>query len=102
VIALAVFAAAELVLIGVLVRERYRVHPDLGPLLETIASLCQRVQAPGAAVLEHDERTREQPPEGYAPTAIEPDDDKAYWLSREALAEGAMTYETEHVGHDGS
>jgi len=100
--ALTALAAAELVLIGVLVRDRYRAHPDLEPLLNTIQSLCQRLQAPGTAVLEHDERVRVQPPEGYAPPAIEPDDDEAYWLSREALAEGAMKYETEHVGHDGS
>lgn len=92
---LAVIATAELVLIGVLVRARYRAHPDLEPLLEAIASLCQRVQAPGTAVLEHDERNRLQRPQEYAPPAVEPEDDDGYWLSREHLAEAAMKYETE-------
>ena len=101
-IALAALAAAELVLIGFLVWERHRAHPDLEPLVNTIADLCQRVQAPGAAVLAHHEGKQSPPGPEYAPPAIEPDNDEQYWLSREALAEGAMKYETEHVGHDGS
>lgn len=97
-IALAVIAGVELLLIGFLVWERHRAHPDLAPLLDTLDALCQRVQAPGAAVLAYDEAHREAPPEGYAPPGIEPDDDEAYWLSRERLAEGAMDYETQSVG----
>lgn len=97
--ALAALAAAELVLIGFLVWDRRRAHPDLAPLVKTIADLCQRLQAPGAAIVAYDEATRPHPPQDYAPPAIEPDDDDAYWLSREKLAEAAMRYETD--GSDG-
>lgn len=91
---LAALAAVELVLIGFLVWERHRAHPDLEPLLRTITDLCQRLQAPGAAVLEHDERVRpRQPGPQYAPPALEPDDDKAFWKSREELADYAMSEE---------
>lgn len=87
-IGLSVIAAAELVLIGWLVWQQQR----------AVQALCQRIQAPGAAVVAYDEAQREAPPEGYAPPGIEPDDDDAYWLSRDRLAEGAMDYETQSVG----
>jgi len=93
--ALVVFAAAELALIGFLVWNRQRTHPDLQSLLGIIGELCQRLQAPGAAVLEHDERVRGRPSTEYAPPAIEPDDDDAYWMSREKLADYAMREETD-------
>lgn len=93
-IALAAIAAAEFVLIGFLVWDRHRAHPDLEPLLVALAGLCQRIQAPAAAVLEHDEQVRTRHSEEYAPPALEPDDDEQYWLSREKLAEYAMTEET--------
>lgn len=98
--ALAIIAAAELVLIGFLVWERHRAHPDLDPLLDTITKLCQRVQAPGAAVVAFDEATRQHPPESYAPPGIEPDDDDSYWLSRDKLADYAMTQETDGRSED--
>jgi hypothetical protein len=89
--ALAIIAAAELALITFLIWERTRA---LTPLLATIAELCQRLQAPGAAVLAHDEAARGRPPAEYAPPALEPDDDESYWMSREKLAEYAMNEET--------
>jgi hypothetical protein len=87
---LAVIAAAELILIGVLVLERRKASADFIALVDR---LCQRVQAPGAAVLEHDEQVRERHGEEYAPPALEPDDDDAYWVSRDRLAEYAMKAE---------
>jgi hypothetical protein len=98
VIPLAALAAAELVLIGFLVWERHRAHPDLAPLLAMLDGLCQRVAAPGAAVIAYDEAHRPQPPETYAPPALEPDDDDSYWMSRDRLADYAMRQE---VASDG-
>jgi hypothetical protein len=49
---LAVIAGLELVLIGYLVLERRKANGDFIALVDR---LCQRLQAPGAAVLEHDE-----------------------------------------------
>lgn len=88
--ALAVIAAAELVLITFLIWDRTRAQ---APLLRTVENLCQRIQGPGAAVLEHDEQVRERRDEEYAPPALEPEDDEAYWLSRDKLAEYAMREE---------
>ena len=88
--ALAIIAGLELALIGWLVHDRTRANRDYIALVDR---LCQRVQAPHAAVLEHDEQARERRTEEYAPPAIEPDDDDAYWLSREKLAEYAMRNE---------
>lgn len=95
-ITLAVFAAAELVLIAYLVYDRRKASADFIALVDR---LCQRLQAPGAAVLEHDEAVRARHPEEYAPPAVEPDDDNAYWMTREKLAEYAMSEETD--GSDG-
>lgn len=94
---LAVFAAAELVLIAYLVFERRlseRAHIAL------VDRLCQRLQAPGAAVLEHDEAVRARPSETYAPPGLEPEDDDGYWASREKLAEYAMSEELAESGRD--
>jgi hypothetical protein len=90
VIALAVFAVAELVLIGWLVYERRRTSADFIALVDR---LCQRLQSPTAAVMEHDEAVRARPGAEYAPPAIEPEDDEGYWMSREKLAEYAMNTE---------
>jgi hypothetical protein len=98
---LAALAAAELVLIGFLVWDRHRAHPDLGPLLDTVNGLCQRLQAPGAAVIAYDESVRQHVPETYAPPALEPDNDDEYWQSREELAEYAMKQEVASDGGDG-
>jgi hypothetical protein len=95
---LAVFAAAELVLIAYLVFEYRRMGRDH---IAQVDRLCQRLQAPGAAVLEHDEAVRERPPEDYAPPGLEPDDDAGYWASREKLAEFAMNEEMASDGRDG-
>lgn len=90
--ALVVVAVLEAVVIVVLVWSGMRTARDTIALVDR---LCQRVQAPGAAVLEHDEAVRAHRGPEYAPPAIEPDDDEAYWLSREKLAEYAMTAELE-------
>jgi hypothetical protein len=83
VIALAVIATAELVLIAFLIM-RHTAQID---------RLCQRIQAPHAAILEHDEKVRERRSDEFAPPAIEPDDDDAYWMSRDKLADMAMKAE---------
>jgi hypothetical protein len=88
--ALAVIATAELVLIGFLMWERRRSSADYIALIDR---LCQRLQAPAAAVLEHDEQVRARRGEEYAPPAVEPDDDEGYWLSRDKLADLAMKAE---------
>jgi hypothetical protein len=85
VIVLGVLAAAELVLIAFLVM-RHAAQVD---------RLCQRLQAPAAAVLEHDEAARARRTEEYAPPAVEPDDDEAFWMSRDKLAEYAMKAEVD-------
>lgn len=88
--ALAVIAAVELLIIGYLVFERRKANADFIALVDR---LCQRLQAPSAAVLEHDEQVRERHPFEYAPPAIEPEDDEAYWMSRDRLAEAVMEAE---------
>lgn len=88
--ALVIIACAELAVIAYLVFERRRSSAEFIALVDR---LCQRVQAPGAAVLEHDERVRAVRPPEYAPPALEPEDDEAYWMSREKLAEMAMEAE---------
>jgi hypothetical protein len=50
-----VLATAELLLIAFLVWERRRTSADFIALIDR---LCQRLQAPAAAVLEHDEKVR--------------------------------------------
>lgn len=87
---LAVFAAAELLVIGYLVFERRKANADFIALVDR---MCQRLQAPAAAVLEHDERVRAHRSPEYAPPAIEPEDDEAYWMSRDRLAEAVMEAE---------
>jgi hypothetical protein len=92
VIALAVLAAAELVLIAFLISENRRLSVNFIALTDR---LCQRLQAPAAAVLEHDEVVRARRDEEYAPPAIEPDDDDSYWESRDRLAETLMKAEVD-------
>jgi hypothetical protein len=62
-------------------------------LIALVDRLCQRVQAPQAAVLEHDEQVRALRDEEYAPPAVPPDDDEAFWASRDKLAELMMEQE---------
>lgn len=89
-IALAVIATAELLLIAFLVVERRKSSTDYIALIDR---LCQRLQNPAAAVLEHDEAVRVRHPIEYAPPAVEPDDDEGFWLSRDKIAEMSMKAE---------
>jgi hypothetical protein len=89
---LAVFAGLQQALVGYLVLERRQASRDFIALVDR---LCQRLQAPGAAVLEHDETVRTRRPPEYAPPALEPEDDEGYWMSREKLAELAMQAEVD-------
>lgn len=89
-IVLVVVSVAEVLLIAFLIGAQRQATSDYIALIDR---LCQRLQAPGAAVLEHDERVRERRGEEYAPAAVEPDDDEGYWLSREKLADLSMKAE---------
>ena len=88
--ALAVIAGVELLIIGYLVFERRKANADFIALVDR---LCQRVQNPAAAVLEHDESVRAHRTAEYAPPALVPDDDEGFWMSRERLAEAMMEAE---------
>jgi hypothetical protein len=90
VIYLAVIALGELALIGLLVIERRKTNAAQIALVDR---LCQRLQAPGAAIIEHDEAVRGGRDAEYAPPALDPEDDEAFWLSRERLAEAMMESE---------
>lgn len=63
-------------------------------LIALINDLCQRVQAPQQAVLEHTARTV---PADHVPAAVNPEDDNSYWqaqgLTTEQLAELAFAEE---------
>jgi hypothetical protein len=56
--------------------------PDLCEMVQLVDRLCQRIQAPEAAVMEH----ASQGPL-YAPQHVPLDDDQAYQESKEELAE---------------
>lgn len=79
------------VVVVLLLAERWQQHRRADAsqqmLVELVDRLCQRLQAPAAAVLEHDERVRGLHAQEYAPPAVEPEDDNGYWASREQLAE---------------
>lgn len=93
--AVIILAALAALLICERAWERRRADPDTVALIATIDRLCQRIQAPHAAVLEHDERVRAPRSDEYAPPAVSPDDDDAYWASRDKLAELLMAQETD-------
>ena len=57
--------------------------------------MARRVQAPQLAAVE---AQNEEHSPLYAPPALLPDDDEAYWESREQLAERMMREEVEGVG----
>lgn len=78
--------------------ERRRVDPQLQALIKLCDRLCQRLQAPHAAILEHDEQVREPRSDEYAPPAVPPDDDDAFWASRDKLAELLMEQEVNGSG----
>ena len=88
------YALLVAVLLGaLLVYERHQEQRRMREMVALIDRLCQRIQAPAAAVLEHDEATRVMRDEEYAPPAVPPDDDDEFWASREKLAELAMQQE---------
>lgn len=84
-------------LVALLVYERYQEQRRARDLIALVDRLCQRVQAPHAAVLEHDQQVRVARDDEYAPPAVEPEDDQGYWASRDKLAEMLMEQEL----HDG-
>ena len=91
--ALAIIAGLQVALVAYLVWDRRRRDDQL---LQTIDRLCRRIQAPQLAAVElHNEGARD---EEYAPPAVEPDDDEAFWMSRDKLAEFAMRQELSDGG----
>lgn len=93
VITLGFVVIAELAVIALLVRLQ---HTDSGRLeiIDMADRMARRLQAPQLAAIE---QANEESPL-YAPPALIPDDDDAYWESREALADRAMREEVEGVG----
>lgn len=79
--------------VGVVALVVHHANRHLGEMVDLCDRLCQRLQAPQAAVLEHDEMTRALRDDEYAPPAVVPDDDDGYWMSRERLADLAMQQE---------
>ena len=95
-VAVLALAVAQLGVVAFLVwnhRERRRASPDTQALIALVDRLCQRIQDPAAAVLEHDELVRASRSEEYAPPAVAPDDDEAFWTSRNKLADLLMAEE---------
>ncbi len=68
-----------------------RPHPDIAELVALTDRLCQRIQAPEAAVIEH----QMQMPLPPMPQVIDMDDDQAHWESKEQMAEREMTEEAQ-------
>lgn len=64
-------------------------HPDVAELVALVDRLCQRIQAPEQAVVEH-AMAQPLPP---LPMAIEMDDDEGHWESKEQMAEREMAEE---------
>lgn len=82
-------------------QERRQANPNLRALIEANDRLCQRLQAPQAAILEYDEQVRSPRGDEYAPPAVPPDDDEAFWSSRDKLAETLMEQEVARGRADG-
>jgi hypothetical protein len=93
--ALAIIAGTQALLVAFLVWDRRRASPDVLALIALVDRLAQRIQSPQAAVLEHFEQHRALRGDEYAPSAIPPDDDDAYWASKDKLAEQLMAQETQ-------
>lgn len=74
--------------------------PDLTELIALVDRLCQRLQAPEQAIVDHQIQQVDLP----TPPAVQPDDDQGYWeamerintMSKGDLAEHAMSAE---IGH---
>lgn len=92
-VAVVTLALVVVVLLAERWQDRRRGDRALTELVALSDRMAQRLQAPQAAIIEHDEAVRGRTDE-YAPPAVEPDDDEAYWMSRDKLAELAMAQET--------
>lgn len=70
-------------------RERATPDPNVAALIALTENLCQRLQAPQQAVIDHTIQQAVTP--DMVPPAIPPDDDTAFWdaqpFSKEALAD---------------
>lgn len=68
-------------------------HPDLSALIDLTDRLCQRIQAPQQAVIDH----ALQQPVPPVPQTVLPHDDNAYWetqnVPKDELAEKLMAEE---------
>jgi len=63
-------------------------NPDLESMIALTDRLCQRLQAPEVAVMQHQPQIEPSPP------AVDPNDDGDYWEDRDQLAERLMAQET--------
>ena len=68
-----------------------RPHPDLTELVALVDRLCQRIQAPEQAVVEH----AMQMPLPPMPQVIEMDDDDRHFETKEQMAEREMDEEAQ-------
>lgn len=80
-------------LISLHTSERANTHPDLEALIRLVENLCQRIQAPEQAVIDHSIAS----PEGPQPQFIGGDDDDAYWAHQESKEELAERIEAEEA-----
>lgn len=91
VVTLGVVAVIQLVVIGWMMWMR---RDDGRDIIALADGLAKRIQAPQLAAVE---AANEEGPL-YAPPALIPDDDDAYWESREQLAERLMAEEVKEAG----
>ena len=96
VITIGVIAVIELAVIAWLMWLRRDETKDVIALADRLA---RRIQAPQVAAVELANDT-DTASATYAPQALMPDDDQAYWESREQLAERAMREEVNAGGGD--
>lgn len=94
--AVVIVALAQVLVVAFLTweraQERRHPSPNLEALIALTDRLCQRLQAPHAAIIEHDENVRGRTEE-YAPPAVMPEDDDDFWASKDKLAEQLMEAE---------
>lgn len=90
-IALAVIVVMQSAVIAFLVWDRRGADPGTEALIALCDRLCQRLQAPQAAVLEYHQS--QVPSAEEAPRAVHPDSDDDYWEARETLADRLMAEE---------
>jgi hypothetical protein len=76
---------AQLVLVVFVLTTRRDDGTQLGELIALADRMAQRLQAPQAAVAAAASEITD--PSTYAPPALIPDDDDAFWESREGLAQ---------------